>query len=52
MVDFFIVGCIIIILSGALFYLHKERKKGARCVGCPHAGKCNTHEGERVKTIR
>ena len=31
-----VVGAVI----GALYYIHKEKKKGRPCIGCPMAGDC------------
>ena len=40
MTDFIIltVGAVIILAAAA--YIRREKKKGKRCVGCPHAGSC------------
>ena len=37
-----IISAIIIILlfSGASYYIYKEKKKGRHCIGCPMAGQC------------
>jgi hypothetical protein len=36
-----IVGLMVVFLVGAaLFYIRKEKKKGAACIGCPNAGSC------------
>lgn len=37
----FIVGLIIVVIIGAaIAYIVKEKKKGAKCIGCPMAGAC------------
>lgn len=28
------------ILGGASFYIYKEKKNGAKCIGCPHSKSC------------
>ena len=41
------------LVGGALIYIRKEKKRGATCIGCPHAGECakkrqggcNSHTG-------
>lgn len=33
---------ILLIVGGALLYIHKNRKKGIKCIGCPSASSC-TH---------
>ena len=29
-----------LVLSGAILYVIREKKKGIRCVGCPYANQC------------
>ena len=39
-----IVTVIIAAVVGlAGFYIRKEKKKGARCIGCPDSGTCSGH---------
>ena len=40
MVDILIVAVILAVLGGAAIYIYKEKKRGAKCVGCPHAKQC------------
>ena len=35
-----IVAIILIILTVAIAYIIKEKKKGTACIGCPNAGTC------------
>ena len=36
-----ILGIIIIVIVGlAVAYIRKEKKRGVKCIGCPHAGDC------------
>ncbi len=38
-----ILGLIILVLVlAAVLYIYKEKKKGVKCVGCPHAGSCSS----------
>ena len=39
-VDFIIAGILLVILGGATVYIVKEKKKGAKCIGCPSSGNC------------
>lgn len=32
---------IALILSLAIFYIVKQKKSGAKCIGCPHSKECN-----------
>ena len=38
--DIVAVVLICLILGGALFYIIKEKRKGAKCIGCPYAKSC------------
>ena len=40
MTDIIVIAVIIAIVGGASAYIYKEKKKGARCIGCSHAGEC------------
>ena len=40
MADVVIVLILIVIVGGAAGYIVKEKKKGTRCIGCPHSGTC------------
>ena len=39
--DIIISVILIAMVSGAIVYIHKEKKKGRRCIGCPMAGSCS-----------
>ena len=41
MTDFILVFVIAAILTGAILYIRKEKKRGVRCVGCPSGGTCS-----------
>lgn len=30
-----------LILGGAAGYIYKAKRKGVKCIGCPHGGKCS-----------
>ena len=42
-----IIGTIVLvaIVAGAITYIVKAKKKGVKCIGCPHAGTCSKHSG-------
>ena len=40
MTNIVIISILFVIVGGAIFYIVKEKKKGAVCIGCPHAGSC------------
>ena len=35
-----IIGILLIVVGGAVFYIVKAKKNGAKCVGCPASGTC------------
>ena len=35
---------VVIIVSLAVRYIIKEKKRGVKCIGCPYAGSCTKHE--------
>ena len=45
MVNFILALIIIAIVSGAIAYIRKEKKRGVRCVGCPDGGTCGGNCG-------
>ena len=42
MIDIIVGLLVVIIIGAALFYIRKEKKKGA-CVGCPYSTRCRKH---------
>ena len=40
MTDIIIIAIVLIIVGGAVFYIVKVKKNGAKCIGCPAAGNC------------
>ncbi len=44
MENFIVAGIVLVLAGAAVYYLWKERKKGARCIGCPSAGTCPCKE--------
>ncbi len=43
MTDLIIAVIIIVILGLAITYVVKAKKSGAKCIGCPSAGNCSSH---------
>lgn len=39
-IDFIVIGVIIVIVGGAIAYIVKKKKSGAKCIGCPYSGEC------------
>ena len=40
MTDIMVGLLVAVIIGAALLYIRKEKKNGAVCIGCPHAGNC------------
>ena len=40
MTDILVIAVILLIVGSAVFYIRKEKKRGATCIGCPYAGNC------------
>lgn len=53
MVDYIAIAAIVLIVCSAIFYIIREKKRGAKCVGCPHSkvcgskGRCNSNNTKR-----
>ena len=41
MKDMIIIAILLILVSGIVWYLWKEKKQGAKCIGCPYAKQCS-----------
>ena len=39
--DIIVIIIIALILAGAIYYIVKQKKSGAKCIGCPHSKCCN-----------
>ncbi len=52
MTDLIIVAVVAAIVGGALLYIRREKKRGAKCIGCPAAqngccgGSCGCANGQ------
>lgn len=40
MTDFIIIVLVAAIIGAIIFYIRAEKKKGTKCIGCPHAATC------------
>lgn len=40
MIDILLILILLLIVSAIVFYLIREKKRGAACVGCPYAKQC------------
>ena len=42
--DYIALGILLLVIGLVIFYIVREKKKGAVCIGCPHAGTCQKHK--------
>lgn len=40
------------ILSAAILYIVREKKRGVKCVGCPFAGSCQKHSHAGMHNVQ
>ena len=40
MIDIIIIGIVLVVVGGAIWYIVKAKKNGAKCIGCPASGNC------------
>ena len=43
MENLILLAVVALIVGGAAGYIYKEKKKGAKCIGCPDAHHCSGH---------
>ncbi|MBQ8541524.1 MAG: FeoB-associated Cys-rich membrane protein [Clostridia bacterium] len=46
MVNIIIPIVLVLIVGGAIAYIIKAKKNGAKCIGCPSGGCCSQNKGE------
>ncbi len=44
--DYIALAVVVIILAAVIIYLVKQKKKGAKCIGCPNCCDCKGHCGD------
>ncbi len=42
MENFIIIAVLVVVLGAALGYVIKAKKRGEKCIGCPHSKNCNS----------
>ena len=43
MENIIVLAIVVLIVGTAIFWIRREKKKGARCIGCPNGGDCTGH---------
>ncbi len=41
MTNFIVIAVLVLVVGAAVRYIYKEKKRGAKCIGCPHAKSCS-----------
>lgn len=41
MVDFIVLGIVLVLVGAAAAYIIKQKKKGVKCIGCPDGCSCS-----------
>lgn len=47
--DLIVLFILIAIVAGIVYYLVRQKKQGAACIGCPYAKQCGGHCGNHQK---
>ena len=45
MTDVIVIAIVLVIVAAALTYIIRAKKRGVKCIGCPHGGKCGGCHG-------
>ncbi len=43
--DYIILGIVAVIVAAVIIYLVRQKKKGVKCIGCPHGKSCACCDG-------
>ena len=41
MIDYIVIGILVVIIAAAAFYVYKAKKSGKKCIGCPEGCACS-----------
>ena len=41
MIDYIIIGIVILLVAASGWYILSQKKKGVKCIGCPDAETCS-----------
>ena len=40
-IDYIIIGVVLLLAGASAWYIIRQKKKGAKCIGCPDAKTCS-----------
>ena len=50
MIDYIIIGVVLLLTGLCTFYIIRQKKQGVKCIGCPYADNCaNCRDGCSIK---
>ena len=41
-VDWIVIAALVPVVGAAIFYILHQKRRGKRCIGCPHADTCSS----------
>ncbi len=44
MENFIIIAILVVVIGLAAAYVYKVKRKGDKCIGCPHCNSCSTKQ--------
>lgn len=39
--DYIILAILVVVIAAIIVYLYRAKKRGQKCIGCPHCKQCN-----------
>ncbi len=45
MIDYILIGVLLVIIGAAARYVYKAKKSGKKCIGCPEGCSCSAKQG-------
>ncbi len=43
LIDILVIAVIALIVGLVIYYIHRSKKKGIKCIGCPNGASCSGH---------
>ena len=47
MIDYIVIGILVVIIAAAAFYVYKAKKSGKKCIGCPDGCSCSSNKADQ-----
>ena len=47
MIDYIVIGILVVIMAAAAFYVYKAKKSGKKCIGCPDGCSCSSKKEDQ-----